>query len=61
MFAILLEVLLIEFKRKSTILLFWEGGGFRGANFVNKNFVNKPAFPIKAARGTVAIKGMFDN
>ena len=46
-FAILLEVLLIEIKRKSIFLLVGRGGGLRGAKIVNKNFVNKllgPAF-----------------
>ena len=44
MFAILFEVLLIEFKRQSIILLVGRAGS-RGTKIVNKNFVNKLAFP----------------
>ena len=46
MFAILFEVLLIENQEKIHHFAGQEGGGFKGhKNFVNKNLVNKLAFP----------------
>ena len=45
MFAILFEVLLIEIQEKIPLFAGWEGGGLRGTKIVNKNFVNKLAFP----------------
>ena len=46
MFAILFEVLLIEIREEIHQFAGWEGrGGLRGAKIVNKNFVNKLAFP----------------
>ena len=45
MFAILFEVLLIEIQEEIHHFAGWEGGGLRGAKIVNKNFVNKLAFP----------------
>ena len=44
MFAILFEVLLIEIQEETIILLVGRGGS-RGTKIVNKNFVNKLAFP----------------
>ena len=46
MFAILFEALLIEIQEEIHHFADWEGGGLRGAKIVNKNFVNKLAFPI---------------
>ena len=45
MFAILFEVLLIEIQEEIDRFAGWEGGGLRGTKIVNKNFVNKLAFP----------------
>ena len=45
MFAILFEVLLIEIQEEIHHFAGWEGGGSRGTEIVNKNFVNKLAFP----------------
>ena len=49
MFAILFEVLLIEIQEEIHRFAGWEGGGLRGAKIVNKNYVNKLAFPRKNA------------
>ena len=45
MFAILFEVLLIEIQEEIHHFAGWEGGGSRGTKIVNKNFMNKLAFP----------------
>ena len=45
MFAILCEALLIEIQGEIHHLAGWEGGGVMGTKIVNKNFVNKLAFP----------------
>ena len=46
MFAILFEVLLLEIQEEIHDFAGWEGGGgSRGTKIVNKNFVNKLAFP----------------
>ena len=46
MFAIPFEVLLIEIQEEIHHFAGWEGGGGQGApKIVNKNFVNKLAFP----------------
>ena len=45
MFAILFEVLLIEIQEEILHFAGWEGGGVKGQKIVNKNFVNKLAFP----------------
>ena len=48
MFAILFEVLLLEIQEEIHHFAGWEGGGLlRGAKIVNKNFVNKRAFPTE--------------
>ena len=44
-FAILLEVLLIQIQEEFHHFAGWEGGVLRGTKIVNKNFVNKVAFP----------------
>ena len=44
MFAILFG-LLIEIQEEIPHFAGWEGGGSRGTKLVNKNFVNKLAFP----------------
>ena len=44
-FAILFEALQIEIQKEIHYVAGWEGGGLRGAKIVNKNFVNKLAFP----------------
>ena len=44
-FAILFEVLLTEIQEEIHHFAGWEGGGSRGTKIVNKNFVNKLAFP----------------
>ena len=45
MFAILFEVLLIEIPEESITLLVGRGWGQWGTKIVNKNVVNKLAFP----------------
>ena len=45
MFAILFEVLLIKIKEEIHHFDGWEGGGLRGTKIMNRNFVNKLAFP----------------
>ena len=45
MFAILFEALLIEIQEEIPHFPGWEGGGLMSAKIVNKNFVNKLAFP----------------
>ena len=45
MFAILFEVLLTENQEEIHHFAGWEGGGLSGAKIVNKNYVNKLAFP----------------
>ena len=45
MFAILFEVLLIEIQEEIHHFAGWEGGGVMGTKIMNKNFVNKLAFP----------------
>ena len=49
MFAILFEALLIEIQEEIHHFADLGGGGLRGAKIVNKNFVNKLAFPIEIA------------
>ena len=44
MFVILFEVLLIEIQEEIHDVAGWKGG-LRGPKIVNKNFVNKLAFP----------------
>ena len=51
MFAILFEVLLIEIQEEILHFAGWEGGGLRGAKIVNKNLVNKLAFPKQETLG----------
>ena len=46
MFAILFEALLIEIQEEIHHFAVLGGGGPRGTEIVNKNFVNKLAFPI---------------
>ena len=46
MFAILFEVLLKEIQEEIHHFAGWEGGGLMGTKIVNKNIMNKPAFPI---------------
>ena len=46
MFAILFEVLLAQIQEEIHHFAGWEEGGSRGTKIVNKNFVNKLAFPI---------------
>ena len=53
MFAILFEVLLIEIQEEIHHFAGWEGGGLRGAKIVNKDFVNKLAFPNIATYRTI--------
>ena len=50
MFAILFEVVFIEIEEENHHFAGWEGGCLRGTKVVNKNFVNKLAFPITEAR-----------
>ena len=45
MFAILSEVLLTEITEEIHHFAGWEGGRLRGTKVVNKNVVNKLAFP----------------
>ena len=45
MFAILFEALLIEIQEEIHHFAGWEGGGLRGTKIMNKNYVNKLAFP----------------
>ena len=45
-FAILFEVLPKEIQEEIHHFAGCEGGGLRRTKIVNKNFVNKPAFPI---------------
>ena len=45
MFTILLEVFLIQIQEEIHHFAGWEGGGLRGTKIVNKDFVNKLAFP----------------
>ena len=56
MFAILFEVLLIEIQGEIHHFAGWEGGvnGRKKKKIVNKNFVNKLAFPTET--GTYAPK-----
>ena len=49
MFAILFKVLLIEIQEEIHHFAGWEGGGVRDTKIVNKNFVNKRAFPTETA------------
>ena len=44
-FAILFEVLWIQFQEEIRHFASWEGGGVLGTKIVNKHFVNKQAFP----------------
>ena len=39
------EALLIEIQEYIHHFLGWEGGGVKGQEIVNKNFVNRLAFP----------------
>ena len=51
MFANLFGVLLIENSRGNPSFCWLGGGGLRGTKIVNKNFVNKLAFPKSIAAG----------
>ena len=55
MFAILFEVLLIEIQEEIHHFAGWEGGGLKGRKIVNKNFVNKLAFPIYVTACCLAV------
>ena len=60
MFAILFEVFLIEIQEEIHHFAGWEGGGVKGTKIVNKNFVNKLAFPTNLGctrRGSYSTKG----
>ena len=54
MFAILFEVLLIEIQEEIHHFAGLGGGGSKGTKIVNKNFVNKLAFPSYMGTSTLA-------